>query len=156
MVKMTSANNVDGYESMLYFIGKGPIRLSAGKSNANISPNVIVLICELGRVDFRMENEALMKNRKKAKRIRAINNRKEETKVSCSITAMTIKKRNSGKKKKESAVMSANKLANRKSRGVIGDVKIRFCSYSNATNPFKVARSTIARKALIIAESASR
>ena len=62
------------------------------------------------------------------------------------------KKRYKGKQKIEKAVMSARMLAIRKVFGVIGEVKNRFCSYSNTLYPRKVKIRTNANTLEIRAE----
>jgi len=151
-----SARNVVGYGSILYSRGKETKRLAVGKSKSAINMPVAILVNESDRTDTRMEREVLTKKRKNMKRSRVADNERTETVGNAKETAIIPKNKNSGRKKTEKAVRSANMLATRKPLGVTDEVKIRLCSYSNTTYPLKLEMRVIATTPEIKADRESR
>jgi len=86
------------------------------------------------------------------KRSNAETNERTEIAGNPNETVIIPKKRNSGKKKTEKTVRSASMPATKKLIGVIGEVKIKLCSYSNTTYPRKVEMRTKATMPEIKAE----
>jgi hypothetical protein len=95
----------------------------------------------------------LTKRRKKMKRNNPETRKRTEIAGNAKEIVIIPKKRYKGKKKTEKAVMSARILATRKVLGVIGEVKIKLCSYSNTTYPRKVEIRTNAKTLEIRAET---
>jgi len=117
---------------------------------------VAILVNESDRTDTRIEREVLTKKRKNMKRSRVADNERTETVGNAKETAIIPKNKNSGRKKTEKAVRSANMLATRKPLGVTDEVKIRLCSYSNTTYPLKLEMRVIATTPEIKADRESR
>lgn len=137
-LRIILATNVVGYGSTSYLIGIGVKMPSAGNRRINIRAVVAVLSEVLRQVALKMERELLIRNANKNKRrearaidITAVKDKPREK----TVTATSIGK---GYKKRSETVMSANKLATKNCLGVIGEVRIKLCSYSNTVTPLYV------------------
>jgi hypothetical protein len=127
------ARKVDGWGSKLYFNGKSADNpAKAGRRERTMRISSIALNHGFLYREFIMEREIFRKRRMKMKRmiIKSIVNAERALILREYATAPNNMK--IGWVKGRDSVKSANKLANKNFLGVIGDVKIKPCSYSNA------------------------
>ena len=125
--------------------------LVAGNRRVTIS-RVVKIFIEVLYIAPKIENELL---KSEAKR----NKRKDETNIdSIAVTerprekTVIARKIGRGNRKRRDAVPSASKLAIRYFLGLIGEVKMKSCSYSNAVVPLYVDMRFKAKNADRIAD----
>ena len=117
---------------------------------------VTIFINESVRTDTKIEKDVFTKKRKKMKRSSPTAITEADTVGSAKEMMIIARNRYNGKKKKERTVRSASKLATRKVLGIMYEVNIRLCSYSNTVYPLRDEMRIMAITPEITVERESR